>query len=436
MIRAGRRRRLVMHGVAAVIPAVLCLIDIPQPVAAQQIQTRLPALQAPVSDNLEAQVLGRLSATGQYQPDDLPILARLAVLDSIAMMSNVRTDLRDTPAGSRLEGEIAAFWDSAQVLYEDFSSAPLDLTTLSRAQADSVDVLAAFRRLESTLGEFPEVSNGAAERLRDVSRLLGAMSSVMGAQEADLLRTAPLPTDRAVDHDELREQAQLLANDLVALIGTARGSQRAGGASDRVVPELNDLLAAVQAFIRSLAFEPSFNEIQQSFRVARRGMWNVEARITQRDQPPELKRRWREVRSRFNAISDDFGLPRVSVLTPRAARAAGSSHKFVAQVDRSIAWVDEFRTERGPELRRTPDGARFDGDVVKLRRRLLELRQRATANEPAERLAQALGEIEVTNRQLGARVKQLHSAGRDDIAARFRSPAQAVDSLRTFISDQ
>ena len=108
----------------------------------------------------------------------------------------------------------------------------------------------------------------------------------------------------------------------------------------------------------------------------------------------------------------------------------------MAQVDRSIAWVDEFRTERGRELRRTPDGARFDGDVVKLRRRLLELRQRATANEPAERLAQALGEIEVTNRQLGAVCKQLDSPGRDDIAARFRSPAQAVDSLRTFISDQ
>ena len=297
MIRAGRCRRLVMHGVAAVIPAVLCLIDLPQPVAAQQIQTRLPALQAPVSDNLEAQVLGRLSATGQYQPDDLPILARLAVLDSIAMMSNVRTDLRDTPAGSRLEGEIAAFWDSAQVLYEDFSSAPLDLTTLSRHQADSVDVLAAFRRLESTLGEFPEVSNGAAERLRDLSRLLGAMSSVMGGRKRRICSerrrfhrsrsrprraagagTAPGQRPRGLDRNRPRFPAR----------GRGRRPSRAGverlaGRGPGVYP-----LARVRALFQ-----------RDSAIVSRRQARNVERRGQDHAARPaaELKRRWREVRS-------------------------------------------------------------------------------------------------------------------------------------------
>src|SRR5262249_22799906 len=145
--------------------------------------------------------------------------------------------------------------------------------------------------------------------------------------------------------------------------------------------------------------------------------------------PPEWNRRWRGVRSRFNAISDDFGLPRVSVLTPRAVRAAGANHNFVAQVDRSIAWVDEFRAQRGRELRRTPDGARCDGDVVRLRQRLRALGRRATANEPEERLSQELRQIEVANRELGERLNQLESV---DMVASFRGPAQAIDRLRTF----
>ena len=85
MIRAGQLRRLVVHGLITVLPAGLWMIGVQHPVAAQQIQIRLPGFQAPASDNLEAQILGRLSTTAQYQPDDLAILARLTVLESISM---------------------------------------------------------------------------------------------------------------------------------------------------------------------------------------------------------------------------------------------------------------------------------------------------------------------------------------------------------------
>jgi len=404
-------------------------------VVAQQIQTRLPALQDPVSDSLETQILARLSM-GQSQPDDLPRLARMTVLESIWILSNVQNDLRDTSAGVRVEQQIATFWDAAQVLSEDISSSPLDMTTLSRAQAESGDMVAAYRQMEATLGELPGFSDRAATHMQDITRLINAMSSVMGTMEGNLLSTVPPPTNRSVNLESMREQAQLLANDLVVLIGSVKDSQRGRAASDGMLEDLNGTLTAVQDFIRLLPLEPSFNDLQKSFRVARRRMWHAEAGITQLEWPPELKRRWRGVRERFNAISDDFGLPRVAVATPRVARVAGSNHKLVAQVDRSIAWVDEFRAEQGRELRKTPAGTRFEGDVLKMRRQLIELRRRAIANESTERLSQALREIELMNHQLGGRVDDLDRARRDDIAARFRGPAQAVDSLRGIIAHQ
>ena len=73
-----------------------------------QVQHRLPAFQAPASDSLETEVLARLNRTGEYLPDDLPRLARLAVLESISMLVNVRADLRGSLTGNQLEEQVTA----------------------------------------------------------------------------------------------------------------------------------------------------------------------------------------------------------------------------------------------------------------------------------------------------------------------------------------
>jgi len=406
------------------------------PVIAQQIQNRLPGLQAPVSDNLESQILGRISVTGEYQPEDLPRLARLTVLESISTLVNITDDLRDSPLGIRLESEATSLWDASQVFSETVSSGPLDLTTLSRAQSDYVDVGAAYRQLKATMGELPGASVRAADNLQAVTSLLSATNEVAGAMEADLLRTVPLPVDRSLDLDQMREQSQRLANDLVVLIGKVSDPRGGGARRDGVLEDLNGMLTLVQDFGRRLPLQLAFKELQESFRVIRRRMWHVEAKIFALEWPADLQRQWRLVRERTNAISDDFGLPRVIVLAPRVPRAAGSNHKLVAQVDRSVAWVDEYLAEVRPELRKTPAGARFEADVVKLRRLLLEFRRSATANESTERLARAVREIEVTNQGLAGLARDLDRDHRDDIVSRFRNPAQAVNSLRDFIARQ
>jgi len=403
---------------------------------AQQIQNRLPGFQAPVSDNLESQILQRISVTGEYQPEDLPRLARLTVLESIATLVNIRDDLRDSPLGIRLESEATSLWDASEVFSETVSSAPLDLTTLSRAQSEYVDVGTAYRQLEATMGELPGASVRDANHLQAVTSLLSATNEVTGEMEANLLRTVPLPVDRSLDLDLMREQSRRLANDLVVLIGKVRDSRGGRAERDGVLDDLNGMLAQIQDFGRKLSLELTYKELQESFRVIRRRLWHVEAKIIPLGWPAELQRQWRGVREQTNAISDDFGLPRVIVLGPRVARSAGSNHRLVAQVDRSVAWVDEYLAEVRPALRKTPAGSRFEAEVVKMRRQLLGFRRSATANEATERLSRAVREIEVTNEGLSGLARDLDRDHRDEIASRFRNPAQEVKSLRGIIADQ
>ena len=416
--------------------AVLWLLVSQQPVIAQDVQHRLPAFQDPASDSLQTEILNRIAVTGQYEADDLPRLARLAVLQSISMLSNVQADLRGSLIGDRLEREVTAFWDATAGFSEVVGSAPLDMTTLNSAQTESVQMAAAYRQLEATMGEFPGVSPRAASHLQDITRLLSATNSVMGAEEANLLRTMPGQVDPSLDLDLMRSQAQALANELVILIGNVRDSHRGKAATDGVLEDLNGMLAQVQEFARTISLQPSFKNLRESFRAARRRMWHVEARILQLDWPPDLRRGLRNVRDRTNAIADDFGLPRTIVLSPRAARAAGSSHKLVAQVDRSLAWLDEYLAGFVRELRRTPAGSRFEADVVKMRRQLIEMRRRAIANESTERLTQALQEIELTSQQLTKRASALDGVRRDEVIARFQNPAQAVAKLRGLIAQR
>jgi hypothetical protein len=281
------------------------------PAIAQQIQTRLPAFQVPASDSLETQMLDRLSISGQVDPDDLPRLARLAVLESISTLVNIRDDLRDSPLGARLEREATALLDASQVYADTVTSAPLDLSTLSRARADFVDMGAAHQQLAATLGELPGLSDRAAAGLQVVSRLMNESSALSGAIESNLLASAPLPRDKSLDLDLMQVQARRLANDLVKFIGAVREFRGGLAEKDGVLADSNGMLARVQAFSRKLSLPLAFKDLEESFRVIRRPMWDVEARIARLKWPAELASLWRGVRARMNAISDDFGIPRV-----------------------------------------------------------------------------------------------------------------------------
>jgi hypothetical protein len=397
---------------------------------AQQIQTRLPGFQAPASDSLETEILGRLSITGAYQPDDLARLSRLAVLESIATLVNIRDDLAGSPLGSRLEEQAASLWDASQVFSDTVSSQTLDVNTMSRAQDEFAEMKAAFQQLEATFRGLSGASDRAADHLQAVSRLFDASSAAMGAVESNLASSAPAPAPQTVDFDMMRTQAQLLANDLVILIARLRDSEPGLSRSKDVLKDLDAMASLVRDFQRRLVLEPSFKELKESYRVIRRRMWQVESAIYPLAWPAEHRRQWRMVRERANSLSDDFGLPRVIAVAQPGQRVAGSDRRFLAQVDRSISWVDEYLAVIRPELTKSPLEAQFGQDVAKMRRQLLELRRRAAANEPVERLSQRLRDIEVTNQGLSGRSRDLERDGRGEFAARFRNPAEAVSGLR------
>jgi hypothetical protein len=396
---------------------------------AQQIQTRLPGFQAPASDTLESEILSRISVTGQYQPDDLARLSRLAVLESIATSVNIREDLRGSPLGNRLEEQATLLWDASQVFSDTVSSQAIDVDTMTRARDDFAEAKASLGQLEATLGGLSGVSNRAASHLQAVSRLFDASSVAMGAIESNLPGSGLGPLTEAIDLDALRTHAQNLANELVVLIAKVSDSQSGRAKNQPVLDGLNALASLVRDFARSLVLMPAFTELKQSVRVIRRRLWRLEAAVKASEWPADWQRQWRTVRERANQLSDDFGLPRVIVFAPRDARAAGSDRELIARVDRSIAWVDEYLTAMGPELKKNPAGARFNQDVAKLRRQLLELRRGAAANEPKARLSQRLGAIEVMNQGLAGRARDLERSVDNVISARFKDPSQAVSGL-------
>ena len=87
--------------------------------------------------------------------------------------------------------------------------------------------------------------------------------------------------------------------------------------------DLQDLLALIQSFQKTLSTERSNNEIKASLHVVRRRLWQTEARIVKLGWPADFERQWREVRDRLNIISDDLGLPRVIDLAIRTGSDRG-----------------------------------------------------------------------------------------------------------------
>jgi len=305
-------------------------------VKAQNIVSRPPSFQAPGDRSFENQILDRLTETGQYQPDDLPNLARLVVLESIAMLVDVRSDLAETTIGNRLGAEITGLSEASELFYESVSSTPLDLANLTSSQQLYEAVVVSYRQVESTLGEFPGLSNQAAAHLRHVTRLIAMMSSVMRELESNLPATIPVPLKRSIERESFQKQTRLLANDLVELIVKASqpGEKRSG--HQGALKDLEDLLDRVQSFEHTLSLQPSNIDLEASLHALRRGFWRVEATIIQLDWPAELRSGWRTVRGRMDAISDDLGMPRVMILVTTARAVAQPAS---VRLERPIARV-------------------------------------------------------------------------------------------------
>jgi hypothetical protein len=350
----------------------LAVLAGPRAVHAQDgMQHRLPAFQAPASDALETSVLSRLAQTGEYLPDDLPRLARLAVLNSISMRVNVRADLPDSILGGQLDQDLTALSNDSQTFYDFVNSSTLDDDeSLERAADLLAAVDAGHRRVQSTLGAFPGLSVRAANDLQSFSRLLEHVDSLVGILESNASSQTPPAQEPAVGPDSLRRQAQIAANLLVDLIAKVGDAGRGRPGRDALVTDLTDMLNRLQSFCRLLSLDPSLSEIQDSFRDARPPMWRAESRLLHAQWRAGLERPWRVVRERMNAISDALPLPRVIVLSPSdrldvAPRRAGnavpaankspSSDHAISRLDRKLVVIPRGSSVKSPA---TPIAAR------------------------------------------------------------------------------
>ncbi len=433
---AGKKRLARMSSIAAI--AVLCLRTTAR-AQDDQVQHRLPAFQAPASDSLETAVLARLKQTGEYLPDDLPRLARLAVLESISMLVNVRADLRDGITGNQLEEEITALWNDSQAFYEFVTTSPNDdAASVARASELLAFVDADYRQVQGSFGALPAVSDRAFDDLRALTQLLGHVNSLMGSMEANAANQAQPPAQQGmVRRDSLRAEAQITANLVVALIGTAGENGRGRPGRDALVTDLTDLLERLQDFCRLVSIEPPLEEIRGSFSDARRQMWRTESRLTHLPWRAGLLPSWRQVRDRMNAISDALGLPRVIVNEPPPRPLSAMDRSLAAHVDHAVAWLDEYLAENSASFRKTPAGTQFQTDAVRLRHDLLELRRRALENLPAEKLKAAVQEIVRLNDNLSERALQMSpEAASTRKTATYKNTAEAVRKLGGLVGER
>ena len=272
-------------------------------------QHRLPAFQAPASDSLETNVLSRLAQTGEYLPDDLPRLARLAVLNSISMLVNVRADLPDSLGGEELGQQITALWNDSQAFYDCVNNAPLDdFESLELARDLLAAVSAGHRRVQSTLGVLPGLSGRAATDLQSFSRLLGHVDSLVETLESNASSQTP-PSQAAASPASLRRQAQIAANLLVDLIARVGAAGRDRPEHDALIADLTATLDRLQRFCRLLSLDPSLAETQSSFRDARR---RPVASGKPAAKSPTACRARGEVASRAESDERDFRLSRTA----------------------------------------------------------------------------------------------------------------------------
>ncbi len=330
----------------------LAVLASPGAVHAQDgMQHRLPAFQVPASDVFETDVLYRLAQTGEYLPDDLPRLARLAVLNSISMRVNVRADLPDSILGEQLDQDITALSTDSQTFYDFVNNSSLDdAESLERAAVLLAALAQASAASSRHLAQFPGLSSRAANDLQSFSQLIGHVNSLVGRLESNAAGQAQPAPEPAVGLDSLRRQAQIAANSLVDLIGKVRDAGRGRPGRDALITDLTDMLDRLQSFCRLLSLDPSLAKTQNAFRDARRPMWRAESRLMHTQWRAGIEPPWRLLRERMNAISDDLQLPRVIVLSPSDRLDRG-----VARLDRKLAVIPRGSSVKSPA---TPMAAR------------------------------------------------------------------------------
>lgn len=427
-----RRRR----AIAAWVLAGALAASISAPAAAQTLANPvINEFEIAPAGSLEWDILDRLGSMHRYDPRDLFRLARLTVLESIAMYENARADLPMTMIGADREGEMSRLWDAAELFYVGVT--PSDVPSLLRSRPLLADVEAAYGQLDATLGALPAQSPRAALHLQNIARLLPVMNALIDAMEAD--QGIPVGPAPASGIGSIRDQVRGLVEALRAVGRSLKDAKAAPDGRDALLAELNGLIDLVQGLDRMLADGAPAGDIVETLRLIRGRLWPIQARFLQMARTPALAGRWQPVRERLNGISDRFDRPRVITTRPAIATrpAPGVDRRLLAQADRAITAMDEYLNQPSLNGPARAGGSQYQAELGQLRRRLLLFREQVAAGVAIATLSRSIREIEDLNRRLGERSRaesRVFRGGENRIDSRgLQAASEAISRLRELI---
>ncbi len=404
----------------------LCVSVVEQPAARAQFLANQPInnLEMAPAGSMEWSILNRLATMHRYDPRDLFRLARMTVLESIAMYENTRADLPLTMMGAEREGELSRLWDAAELFY--VAATPSDAPSLIRSRPLLADVEEAYARLSASLALIPGISPRASLHMQNLARLLPVMNALIDAMEADQgimpVGVSPRP-DPTAGLGWFREQFRGLVDSLRKV----RADLRPGPDQKPILDDIDGLISQAEGLDGMLTDGSPSTDLVASLGLIRARLWPVEARTIQIAQGPAIAARWRAVRDQLNAILDRLGRPRVIAIQAARRPVAGVDRALLARADRAIAAVDE--------LAATLDGAgaRYREEVTQLRRRLLMFREQVAAREPVEALRRSSDEIADLHQRIAGRVRAEARVFRGDARRvdprHFEAASKAVEQL-------
>ncbi len=354
--------------------------------------------------------------TEQLTQADLPNLSRIVVLESIAMFSNVTSELYEIRENSGLQNLIRDLWYAADQFNAAVSLYPTNAERVAAGRLTFPDVAAAFDQIRGTLGRMPGTAPRTAVNFSNLSRVIAVIGPLLDQAPPSSI-TGTTNGEEPVGLDASRVQAQEIARELAALQEKLKKSP-APLAFREVEPQLAMLAQLIQGFGRVVQGEPGEREAASAFRPIRSRSDEVHRAILRSDLPVALKNQWRAVHNMIDDAAESFELPRQIVGRRHAITAGASAAQNTTSTSAIIRQVDSTIDRLSREAPRLPTDSALAADVHELQLRLVVLRQQVLGGEPAPRVRQAFSEVETARRLLAERSRPI-----------VRGRPQANDSL-------
>jgi hypothetical protein len=344
--------------------------------------------------------------TEQLTQADLPNLSRIVVLESIAMFSNVTSELYEIREDNRLQNLIRDLWYAADQFNAAVSLYPTVAERVAAGRLTFPDLAAAFDQIRGTLGRMPGTAPRTAANFANLSRVIAVIGPLL-EQAVPTSNTGTATGEPPTGLDASRVQAQEIARELTALQDRLKKAPAPALASREIEPQLATLAQLIQGFGRVVRGEPDDREAATSFRPIRSRAEEVHRAILPSDLPVGFKNQWRGIHNMIDDAAEGFELPRQIVVRRHAITAGASAAQESTSTGAIIRQIDSAVDRLSREAARLPAGSALAADERDLQIRLVVLRQQVLGGEPAPRVRQAFSEVETARRLLEERSRPI-----------------------------